>query len=125
MSEYGISLIKKKGEHRMNEKFKREYLKFTGKVYKGTMYDAFKVRVSHTLAFLYYGRCMENAKSKVAKAYYKIRCKHIGTLYGNEIPSFDKIGEGLILCHGYGITVNENAILGKDVTLFKGSTVGG
>lgn len=30
-----------------------------------------------------------------------------------------------MLCHGYGITVNENAVLGKDVTLFKGCTVGG
>lgn len=67
---------------------------------------------------------METAKSRAAKTYYKIRCKHIGTLYGNEIPSFDKIDEGLMLCHGYGITVNENAVMGKDVTLFKGCTVG-
>ena len=113
------------GDHRMNKKFKREYLKFTGKIYKGTIYDLLRIKFSHTLSFLYYGRCIEAAKSRIAKKYYKIRCKHIGTLYGNEIPSFDKIGEGLMLCHGYGITVNANAIIGRDVTLFKGCTVGG
>lgn len=109
----------------MNNKFKREFLKFTGGEYSGSLQNLIKVRISHTLAFLYYGRCMEFTTSKLLKKYYKIRCKRIGTKFGNEIPFFEKIGEGLMLCHGYGITVNENAILGKDVTLFKGCTVGG
>lgn len=109
----------------MNEKFKREYLKFTGKEYTGTLQNYLKILTSHTLSFLYYGRCMETSKPGIIKKYYKIRCKLAGKKAGNEILSFEKIGEGLMLCHGYGITVNENAVLGKDVTLFKGCTVGG
>ena len=109
----------------MNSKFAREYLKYTGQEYQGSFKNIIKVRTSHTLTFLYYGRCMEFTTSKLLKKYYRIRCKLIGTKFGNEIPSFDRIDEGLMLCHGYGITVNENAILGRDVTLFKGCTVGG
>ena len=109
----------------MNEKFQREYLKFTGKKYSGSIQNKIKIWTSHTLSCLYYGRCMESTNSSLMKKYYRIRCKLVGAKAGNEISSFEKIGEGLMLCHGYGITVNENAVLGKDVTLFKGCTVGG
>lgn len=108
----------------MNEKFQREYLKFTGKKYSGSIQNKIKIWTSHTLSFLYYGRRMESTNSSLMKKYYRIRCKLVGAKAGNEISSFEKIGEGLMLCHGYGITVNENAVLGKDVTLFKGCTVG-
>lgn len=42
---------------------------------------------------------------------------------GNEI-SFNNIYEGLLLSHPYCITVNAGAIIGKNATLFKGSTIG-
>lgn len=42
---------------------------------------------------------------------------------GNEI-SFNNIGEGLLLSHAYCITVNSGAHIGKNVTLFKGATIG-
>ena len=86
----------------MNEKFKKEYLKFTGKKYEASFRDFIRIWSSHTMKFLYYGRLSEFAKSSILKKYYLF-----------------------MLCHGYGVTVNENAILGDDVTLFKGCTVGG
>lgn len=43
---------------------------------------------------------------------------------GVEITFNGNIGAGLLLSHPYGITVNPGAILGENVTLFKGSTVG-
>lgn len=109
----------------MNEKFKREYLKFTGKKYEASFRDFIRIWSSHTMKFLYYGRLSEFAKSPILKKYYLFRSKLIGRKNGNEIPTFMNIGAGLMLCHGYGVTVNENAILGDDVTLFKGCTVGG
>lgn len=51
----------------MNEKFKREYLKFTGKEYTGTLQDYLKILTSHTLSLLYYGRCMETSKPSILK----------------------------------------------------------
>lgn len=44
---------------------------------------------------------------------------------GIEIASFDNIGGGLVLAHGYGITVNKNARIGHHVVLSKGCTIGG
>lgn len=42
---------------------------------------------------------------------------------GNEID-FSNIGAGIVLKHPYCITVNPRAVLGENVTLFKGSTIG-
>ena len=38
---------------------------------------------------------------------------------GIEIASFDNSGGGLVLAHGYGITVNKNARIGHHVVLSK------
>lgn len=101
----------------MNEKFKREYLKFTGKKYEASFRDFIRIWSSHTMKFLYYGRLSEFAKSSILKKYYLFRSKLIGRKNRNEIPTFMNIGAGLMLCHGYGVTVNENAILGDDVMI--------
>ena len=80
--------------------------------------------MSHTLNFIYYGRMQEKVNNKYLKKWYGLWKRKIGNKYGMEITSFEKIGRGLLLCHAYNITVNENAVLGNDVTLFKGSTIG-
>ncbi len=41
-----------------------------------------------------------------------------------EIPNFTNIGENLVLAHPYGITVNPEAIIGKNSVIFKNVTVG-
>lgn len=51
---------------------------------------------------------------------YKLLCM----MKGVEIPSTCRIEGGLYLGHVWGITVNENAILGKNVNLHKGVTIG-
>ena len=37
---------------------------------------------------------------------------------------WENVGPGLVLAHPYGITVNGGVKIGKDCTLFKGSTIG-
>lgn len=49
--------------------------------------------------------------------------KHLGHKMGCEI-GWENIGEGLVLAHPYGITINGGAKIGKDCTLFKGCTIG-
>lgn len=53
----------------------------------------------------------------------KLISKRMGQKMGNEID-FSHIGAGVILKHPYGSTVNPRAILGENVTLFKGCTIG-
>lgn len=43
---------------------------------------------------------------------------------GIEIRFGRNIGEGLVLGHGWGITVNSRAVLGRNCVLFKGCTIG-
>lgn len=43
---------------------------------------------------------------------------------GIELAFNGNIGEGLVLAHPWGITVNSRAVLGRDCVLFKGCTIG-
>ena len=43
---------------------------------------------------------------------------------GIEIPSSTRIGKGLFLGHAYNITINPNAIIGQNVNIHKGVTIG-
>lgn len=44
--------------------------------------------------------------------------------YGLEIMYTTKIGPGLCLCHPYNITVNSYSVLGSNISLYKGCTIG-
>lgn len=46
------------------------------------------------------------------------------TKYGLELGKGSNIAPGLYLGHAYGITVNPNAIVGKNCNLHKGCTIG-
>lgn len=46
-------------------------------------------------------------------------------LTGIEIHPGAAIGEGLFIDHGMGVVIGETAVIGKNVTLFQGSTLGG
>lgn len=44
--------------------------------------------------------------------------------YGLEIPGKATIGEGFYIGHAYGITVNPDAVIGRNCNIHKGVTVG-
>ena len=46
-------------------------------------------------------------------------------LTGIEIHQAAQIGRGLFIDHGMGVVIGETAVLGKNVTLFQGVTLGG
>ena len=46
-------------------------------------------------------------------------------LTGVEIHPAATIGRGLFIDHGMGVVIGETAVIGKDVTLFQGVTLGG
>lgn len=73
------------------------------------------------LRYCFWGR-MACGKGIVAK-YAEHRRKSHENKYGLEI-SFKNINGGLLLAHPVNITVNSRAVIGENVTLFKGSTIG-
>lgn len=44
--------------------------------------------------------------------------------YGLEIPGQATIGEGFYIGHAYGITVNTDAVIGRNCNIHKGVTIG-
>lgn len=44
--------------------------------------------------------------------------------YGLEIPGYATIGEGFYIGHAYGITVNPDAVIGRNCNIHKGVTIG-
>lgn len=44
--------------------------------------------------------------------------------YGPEIPGQATIGEGFYIGHAYGITVNPDAVIGRNCNIHKGVTIG-
>ena len=73
------------------------------------------------LRYCFYGR-LSCSKKFILSNMARVKMKKYRR-YGLEID-FENIDGGLSLLHPYGITVNPKAILGKNVTLFKGVTVG-
>lgn len=68
-----------------------------------------------------------NAKGGFYKlALYPLMVAHKITsqLAGVDFPWRTKVGEGFALTHGWGFVVNEKSIVGRNVTIFQGVTIG-
>lgn len=103
----------------MDEKFKQDYYRYKKK--KWSVFSIFDVWKSQNLSHLMHGRL--SCGKGIFKKYHHLKHIIIGRKMCNEI-NFDKIGSGILLMHPYSITINPGAVLGNDVTLFKGCTVG-
>ena len=76
--------------------------------------------MSHNLKFAFYFRKYKEHPSLLSKlVLYRLSRK-----YGLEISTNAQIGEGIYLGHPYNITVGEVCVLGNNVNLHKGCTIG-
>ena len=66
----------------------------------------------HQVRFMYFYR----NRNRIFLKKYKLK-------YGLEIYS-ENIGEGLYLGHAFNITINKNAVIGKNCNIHKGVTIG-
>ena len=98
----------------MKEKFKKDFYRIMPEKFSFMKFLKY-FRKYHQIRFLYFYRHQNFINKKILK---RMKRK-----YGLEIDS-NKIGEGLYLGHPYGITVNKNAVIGKNCNLHKGATIG-
>lgn len=75
-------------------------------------------------SFHYCFRKAQTSKNKLLRIYYRWRFKRIREKYHIEIFAPTQIGKGLYIGHPCGITVNPKAVLGENVNLHKGVTIG-
>ena len=64
-----------------------------------------------------------NSANPIFRCLASIFLRRYRRLYGIEL-NFKRIGGGIRLIHPWCITVNDNAVIGENVTLFKGVTIG-
>lgn len=71
--------------------------------------------------------CQATSGSALAlPLHWMFRLMHRGTCHraGIDLPWKTRIAGGFSLTHGWGVVVNPNAIIGKNVTFFNGVTLG-
>ena len=73
----------------------------------------------HNIRFAFFWRQLEAGRKWARIFLYRLSRK-----YGIEVSPTAKIGKGLYLGHPYNITIGMNAVLGENVNLHKGCTVG-
>ena len=94
----------------MNEILKKDYQRITNDK-KITRISLIKNFIKyHQVRFMYFYR------NRIFLKKYKLK-------YGLEIYS-ENIGEGLYLGHAFNITINKNAVIGKNCNIHKGVTIG-
>lgn len=100
--------------------YQLDYYRMTGKTYKPSIKSFLRRHLFHNLQFVFWYRKYKHSPNLFARLMlYKISRK-----YGLEISPNAKIGKGLYLGHPYNITVGEDSIIGNNVNLHKGCTIG-
>lgn len=104
----------------MKHIFADDYYRMTGLSYKPGIKSLITLLYSHQIRYMYWWR-KENKKHTVFRRFMLFRYSR---KYGLEISPTAKIGKGLYLGHPYNITVGGDALIGNNVNLNKGCTIG-
>lgn len=100
--------------------YEADYYRMTGTIYKRSCKCFLNIIMKHNLSYMYWFRKYQVKKSLIARLFlYKLTRK-----YGLEISSKAKIGKGLYLGHPYNITIGNDVVIGNNVNIHKGVTIG-
>jgi len=105
----------------MNSIFKKDLYRYYGE--KG---EPFLKRVFRPLEIKYIAMFRKANKCSFLplKLYYMLRLGHLSAKTHIQIPARTKIGEGFYIGHTGRVIINPNAVLGKNVNLGTGVTIG-
>lgn len=104
----------------MNTKWKLDYYRMTGEEYKISIKSMIILVRSHQIRYMKLWRKCNEKENLVNR----IRLYSFSKKYGIEISPKASIGNGLYLGHAFGITVAGGALIGTNVNLHKGCTIG-
>lgn len=100
--------------------YSADYYRMTGEEFKGTLKNYIQIFLHHNLKYMYWWRKKDKfIVGKIARVLlYRYSRK-----YGLELGEA-QIGKGIYLGHPYNITINGEAIIGENVNIHKGVTIG-
>lgn len=78
----------------------------------------------HRTRFMFYYRLGNQTKCKLLRFFCKYKLFRFSRKFGIEIHLETKIGYGFIMGHPYNITISPEAIIGRNVNIIKGATIG-
>lgn len=104
----------------MNDKFESDYYRMTGNEYKRGFKSFITCLYSHQIRYMKWWRRYKTCRS----IFIRVILYRYSRRYGLEISSDAVIGEGFYLGHPYNITVAGGVIIGNNVNLHKGCTIG-
>lgn len=78
----------------------------------------------HRLRYMVYFRIAQNTKSKLMRLFCEYKLLKLCRKYGIEIKTNTQIGKGFVMCHPYNITISPFAVLGNNINIMKGATIG-
>lgn len=97
-----------------------DYYRMTGEKYRVGLKSLIRWFAAHNLQLAFWYRKYQKTNSMIARiALYRLSRK-----YGLEISPRAQIGKGMYLGHPYNITIGEEVVLGNNVNLHKGCTIG-
>ena len=106
----------------MENLFKYDYYR-----YYGTKWNLMGLKYlisDHSLWFLFLLRKSQDESGIFTKPFVWVLLRRLSKKYGLEISPKTKIGKGLYIGHAYNITVNPKVILGNNINIHKGVTLG-
>lgn len=83
-----------------------------------------KIFMLPEIKYLYFFRKVKEAKNPIMKTYYKIRLRIKSNQTQIQIPWGTKIGKGFYIGHFGRIIINEAVIIGNNVNIATGVTIG-
>ena len=88
--------------------------------------ESFKNRILRPIEikYLYTFRKLQCSKNFLLKLYYKLKLRRLSIKSQIQIPFGTKVGEGFYIGHSGRIIINPRAVLGKNINIATGVTIG-
>ena len=95
-------------------------------ILNGEKGETLKQRIFRTIELKYIRtfRKLQASKNVFSKTFYRLKLRRLSLKSQIQIPGCTKIGEGLYIGHSGRIIINNKAILGKNINLATGVTIG-
>ena len=76
------------------------------------------------IKYMYCLRKTQSQSNPISKIYYQLRLRNLSKKTNIQIPSSTQIGEGFYIGHTGRIIINPRAVLGKNINISTGVTIG-
>lgn len=94
--------------------------------WRGEKKESLRVKLfrSNEIKYMYWFRKIQNTKNPILKTFAKLKLNNLSKKTNIQIPYTTKIGEGFYIGHCGRIIINPGAVLGKNINIATGVTIG-